>query len=1404
MRYPGLLAADLTERERLKPMSGSLTVKLVGASDAEMTLPEDGPAVQIHDLVSLYTDKGLAGIFRVTNVAQNYKKQIDVSLLHAIDLLSDSVWADQTDFEGTRAQYITALLNQQTTLINGVKPWVLGTCHDTETVKKAINYDRLSDLLEEMEEDGGQYYFTYDFSTWPWTVNYLEKPQNTVCEFRLARNVRTATVTYNDADLCTRLHLSVNVEKTVGEGDNATTETETKIKTYNNTEAQAVWGIVVKTADIDTKDDLTQETLPEADAWAMAFLARRRDPSVQIQIDGDELKALTGDTWDEYSVGKKCQVALPDYGSTFTERVVSVTYPDLFKDTKHVTVSLANNLPRFSESLTDARKKADQAQKKATTVGRGAAKAKDLTTWSQIVSYQGAALDGTGVMTLWQSGIDMDAQGGVRIFSLQEGLQALYAGIEVTASQIRAEVSAGLSGMHSELLMTASQIKAEVDDSLSGIASFVIQADQIRSEVQDALSNLGTLVVESSQIRAEVRNALSDIAEFKVTASQIRAEVADALSRVATLEITSSQIRAEVSDALSNISTLIVESSQIRAEVTDALSNIATLVVESSQIRAEVLDALSNVASFVIDASQIRGEVADALSNVATLVIEADSIKAEVTDALSNVSALIVEASQIRAEVQDGLSNMAAFVVSANQIKAEVQNAMSQAASFVVEASQIRAAVSDAESRIASLEIAASAINISVSNAQSRLGAVEVQAGRVAMVVGSDNKIKAGVIVDAINDTSTALISADRITLDGNTQLNGVLSVQGGAMHVAVPAVFNNSVQIFGSNTLSTSNLQIVGGGQGERYNLTGSNVGNLITELQVASSNNVYYLQKKTVYNSSTWTDVASFNRGSAAVLTGAWDRSTHTYTVTAPGSTPVSTTVGMTGNGQQDSFTVSAFNDGLTTNVVNSINGYLVITSSSTRANNKAEVRLNAKTGTSSVLVSSVSLGDVYDKGAAAVTLAKSWGSNATFTVTPSNGGTPATTSVGLFPAGNGSSNFSVSIYRDGNTSNTVASSGVYLTEDTANKRVEAHWGGASCTVYGQISTTATYNQGAADVTLSKASSGNLLKVTASNGKYLNSYINLQPAGNGSDNFSVSAYYGTFGTDTTLITRNVYLEEDTANKTVKAHWNRADGSVYAQVSTAATYNAGVNAVTLSRAISGNRITVNASNGKSSNTYVNLTPSGNGSDNFTVSAYYGTDTANTLISRYVYLTANASTTRANNKVQARWNSATGTVYGEISTVDTYDKGAASVTLSEAWNGAKYTVTSSNSKTKSTTIGLTASGNGTESFTVSAYHDSTSSTVKSEYIYLVDNSSQKRVEAHWGSATGTVYGQIGYTSTSHSISVSSVSAQPGSASTSGRTNAKSGGISRPPANGYVFFTVSCGGTSKSYYIPINT
>ena len=505
IRRPGLLSPDLVEVARLDPSAGTLTLKMVGASEATLTLSEDAPALRIHDWISIYSRRGFCGVFRISNIVQTYRRQLDVTMLHGIDILADSAWEAQTDFSGTKAQYLTQLLNQQTHLINGVKPWVLGTCEDTSTYKKSINYDRLSSLMQELEEEGSGYYFTYDQTVFPWVVNYVAKNQEITSEFRLTRNVRSASVTYNDADLCTRLFLSINVK--AEDEDTEVHSTDTIIKTYNNTAAQEGpngWGVVVKTADIDTHDDLKADppVTTEADAWAANFLARRAEPTVQIQIDGEELRGLTGESWDEADIGRICQVAIPAYGHTFLERVVSIAYPELYKDDMPnlpypVTVSLANTLPKFSETIASIRDKAERAARAARGGGRGAADAKELLTWSQHVQYYGEALDGSGILTLYESGIDMDAIGGVTIFSLQEGLQALYAGIQVNSSAITSVVQkSGVNELganetlYSKVTQTATDITSEVARATGAEGALSTRITQTAESITSTVSSI--------------------------------------------------------------------------------------------------------------------------------------------------------------------------------------------------------------------------------------------------------------------------------------------------------------------------------------------------------------------------------------------------------------------------------------------------------------------------------------------------------------------------------------------------------------------------------------------------------------------------------------------------------------------------------------------------------------------------------------------------------------------------------------------------------------------------------------------------------------------------------------------------------------------------------------------------
>ena len=535
IRLPGLLDAALAETDRLHPTDGSVTLKMIGSSEATLTIAEDAPAVRMHDFISLYTQRGFAGIFRVTNVAQTYKKQIDLTLLHAIDILSDSVWEEQTEFSGTKEQFLRRLLGWQKQLVCGMQPWVLGKCEDTAQYEKSINYDRLSGLLEGMVEEGDDYVFTYDQSVFPWVINYVARDQAVTSEFRLTRNVRSATVTTNDADLCTRLILSVNVR--VKDPQTGTESTDTSVRVYDNEAAQAEWGIITKTADVDTKDDIEAKHFPSADAWADHFLRKRAEPSVQIQIDGDELAQMTGDSWDEAAVGRLCQVALVDYGHTFRERVVAVTYPEFLREPQRVSVSLANSLPRFSEGIASVRKSAESAGKSARSAARGAASAKDLTTWSQHVKYYGEALDGTGVMTLYESGIDMDALGGVKIFSLQEGVQALYAGITVNSRSIESVVqSTGVTelGENESLFSRISQEAGRIDlqaERIAGaegrISSAEIAIDGANAEIALKVNKNGVISainVSSEEILIQARRI--NLSGY-VTASQLSAELAE-------------------------------------------------------------------------------------------------------------------------------------------------------------------------------------------------------------------------------------------------------------------------------------------------------------------------------------------------------------------------------------------------------------------------------------------------------------------------------------------------------------------------------------------------------------------------------------------------------------------------------------------------------------------------------------------------------------------------------------------------------------------------------------------------------------------------------------------------------------------------------------------------------------
>lgn len=365
VRLPRLLANELEggclkEKARFHPYSLSITLNLLPLSTATMTIPEDDPDVKIHDFIELYNQHGSVGIFRVSGVSTNYKKQRVIDLNHALDVLNDSFYVHSggsENYKGTVSAFLTKILACQQQGINGTAYWQLGTCADAGSWNKKLEFNNALELISEVAKKHEDYMMVFDFSTFPWTINFVSRQINgedpVFTEFRLSRNIESCNVSLDDSGLCTRLYLSVSTTTTVKEqGQTAGDKTTQTYYTFDDAAGQANWGVVCETAGVNAAD------LPEgADinarvaAWVSAYFERHNSPTVQITINGEDLKELTGEAIDEVHLGRICRVALPEYTTTFLERVTAVTYPDALRKPTYVTVALANKRQTAEDSI---------------------------------------------------------------------------------------------------------------------------------------------------------------------------------------------------------------------------------------------------------------------------------------------------------------------------------------------------------------------------------------------------------------------------------------------------------------------------------------------------------------------------------------------------------------------------------------------------------------------------------------------------------------------------------------------------------------------------------------------------------------------------------------------------------------------------------------------------------------------------------------------------------------------------------------------------------------------------------------------------------------------------------------------------------------------------------------------
>ena len=307
-------------------------------SQATITIGPDAP--ELSPGVLLQDDSGpQAGIvWRVKSVSMDYNTNTrTVNCEHAINSLRDFIAFGEitpADITGnpkattcTNLEVMYYIMNKQYPEqgIGGETPvlWRFGSVVGLYSGAYSFNGDDLFSIAESVSSTMHNPWWTYDFSQKPYVFSIVEAPEDKVCQLRLDRNMKSLQVTEDRSRMYTRIW-------PIGRNDLKLTERYIGKNT-------ATYGIIDHT---ETNENITTEA--DLRRWAGERLDANCEPQLTISVNALDLSGITGEELDRIKLGCRCDVVLPDYGKTFSQRVVSLRWNDTVSDQMNVQITLAN------------------------------------------------------------------------------------------------------------------------------------------------------------------------------------------------------------------------------------------------------------------------------------------------------------------------------------------------------------------------------------------------------------------------------------------------------------------------------------------------------------------------------------------------------------------------------------------------------------------------------------------------------------------------------------------------------------------------------------------------------------------------------------------------------------------------------------------------------------------------------------------------------------------------------------------------------------------------------------------------------------------------------------------------------------------------------------------------------
>lgn len=575
---PRLMSADGLHFQRsLRPVKATVELNIIPLSTASLQMP-DGESLPARAYVEMFTALGSAGYFRVRSPQASYGDETPFAELeHAAVEIGDYLVTGKIQDTMTASAALQTVFGHYRGNL-----WQIASTSINDIVVVDIDHETvLSGLLAIMDQLP-DYHMDFDFSTRPWTLRVVGNDSGVTAEGRLGRNVKSARITYDDSELCTRAYYEIEDE----DGDGMPFS---RWYTYDSSTIHT-YGVVERVVQVDISSD-------EAKALRVVkdYLRKHQEPIISVEIDGQELSQITGESLDRFQIGKMFRLALPDYHVTVDRNITELIFDDVYGKPLQITVHLASELDTVVSFLHDV------ATGTGSSVGPGGGTKKQSDKWKEYYTglqqtdyfwdMYARKVNENGEI-LKQAGLYIDAGGVLQYADDNENM--LYARLKVTASYIRAELTDAKNGLYSRIEQTASYIRSEVSDTANGLQSRIEQtASHLQSEFEDTANGLYSRIEQTaSYLRAE----------YQDTAASLRSEI----------ELTASHLRTDFEDTANGLRSSIEQTASRVSIVVDGNGN-----VKPASIVASINNGSSSVA---IDADHVNITGTTKLNDVVTIV----------------------------------------------------------------------------------------------------------------------------------------------------------------------------------------------------------------------------------------------------------------------------------------------------------------------------------------------------------------------------------------------------------------------------------------------------------------------------------------------------------------------------------------------------------------------------------------------------------------------------------------------------------------------------------------------------------------------------------------------------------------------------------------------------------------